>query len=154
MSLDEMYLKRQHILSHCEEALLAEASDPLRCAAQTFGVLNNADLVFPTIKNEKGDEVDLTHGRFMGLLESSDRRVRKDAFKAMYDTYGQFKNTFASTLSGNVKKDNFYANIRKYESARQSAVDNNKIPESVYDNLVRTVNEKLPQIGRASCRER
>ncbi|HLS61471.1 MAG TPA: oligoendopeptidase F [Virgibacillus sp.] len=147
-TLDEINRKRPHILSHREEALLAEASDPLRGAAQTFGVLNNADLVFPTIKNEKGDEVDLTHGRFMGLLESSDRRVRKDAFKAMYDTYGQFKNTFASTLSGNVKKDNFYANIRNYESARQSALDNNKIPEAVYDNLVSTVNEKLPLLHR------
>src|SRR5690625_2760368 len=147
-TLDESNRKRPHILSHREEALRAEASDPLRGAAQTFGVLNNADLVFPTIKNEKGDEVDLTHGRFMGLLESSDRRVRKDAFKAMYDTYGQFKNTFASTLSGNVKKDNFYANIRNYESARQSALDNNKIPEAVYDNLVSTVNEKLPLLHR------
>jgi len=147
-TLDEINRQRPHILSHQEEALLAEASDPMRSAAQTFGVLNNADLVFPTIRNEKGDDVDLTHGRYMGLLESSDRRVRKDAFKAMYDTYGQFKNTFASTLSGNVKKDNFYAKIRHYESARQSALDKNNIPEEVYDNLVSTVNEKLPLLHR------
>src|SRR5690625_7295636 len=112
-TLDEINRKRPHILSHREEALLAEASDPLRGAAQTFGVLNNADLVFPTIKNEKGDEGDLTHGRFMGLLESSDRRVRKDAFKAMYVTYGTFKNTFASTPRRNVNTENLYADIKQ-----------------------------------------
>lgn len=146
--LDEINRQRPHILSHREEALLAEASDPMQSASQTFGMLNNADLVFPSITNEKGEEVDLTHGRYVGFLESSDQRVREEAFKAMYDTYGKFKNTFASTLSGNIKKDNFYAKVRNYDSARQSALDNNNIPEEVYDNLVSTVNEKLPLLHR------
>lgn len=147
-TLDEINRQRPHILSHREEALLAEASDPMQSASQTFSMLNNADLVFPTIKNEKGEEVDLTHGRYIGFLESTDRRVRKDAFKGMYDTYGKFKNTFSSTLSGNVKKDNFYAKVRNYDSARHAALDNNNIPEQVYDNLVEAVNEKLPLLHR------
>ncbi len=147
-TLDEINRQRPHILSHKEEALLAEASDPMQTASQTFSMLNNADLVFPTIKNEQGEEVDLTHGRYVGFLESADRRVRKDAFKGMYDTYGKFKNTFASTLSGNIKKDNFYAKVRNYDSARHAALDNNNIPEQVYDNLVEAINEKLPLLHR------
>lgn len=147
-TLDEINRQRPHILSEREEALLAEASDPLQTPSQTFGMLNNADLVFPSIKNEDGEEVDLTHGRYITFLESKDRHVREDAFKAMYETYGKFINTFASTLSGNVKKDNFYAKARNYESARQAALDNNNIPEKVYDNLIEAVHEKLPLLHR------
>lgn len=146
--LDEINRQRPHVLSEKEETLLAEASEPMGSSAQTFGMLNNADLTFPSIKNEDGEEVDLTHGRYSTFMESKDRRVREDAFKAMYDTYGKFKNTFASTLTGSVKAHNFEAKIRNYESARQSALDNNNIPEQVYDNLVEAVNEKLPLLHK------
>jgi len=147
-TLKEITAKRPHILSEKEEALIAEVSEPLSSISQTFGMLNNADLTFPTITNENGEEVDMTHGRYHGFMESSDRRVRKEAFKAMFDTYGKFKNTFASTLTGVVKKHNFSAKIRNYDSARQAALDNNHIPETVYDNLVKAVNEKLPLLHR------
>src|SRR5699024_3890615 len=102
----------------------------------------------PVIKNDQGEDVELTHGRYIGFLESKDRSVREAAFKGMYDTYGKFINTFASTLIGDVKKNNFYAKIRKYGSAREEALDNNNIPEEVYDNLVEAVNEKLPLLHR------
>ncbi|MFB4475730.1 M3 family oligoendopeptidase, partial [Oceanobacillus caeni] len=94
--LDEINRQRPHVLSEKEEVLLAEASEALSTGSQTFSMLNNADLPFPAIKDENGEEIDLTHGRYSRFMESKDRRVRKDAFKAMYDTYGQFKNTFAS----------------------------------------------------------
>ncbi|WLV25552.1 oligoendopeptidase F [Aciduricibacillus chroicocephali] len=148
LTLDEITRQKAHILSEKEESLLALASEPLGSAETTFGMLNNADLQFPVIKNENGEEVELTHGRYVGFLESKDRDVRKAAFKAMYETYGKYRNTFASTLSGTVKKDNFYAKVRKYDSARQSALDGNNIPESVYDNLVEAVNERLPLLHR------
>jgi len=146
--LDEINRQRPHVLNESEEALLAEASEPMSSASNTFSMLNNADLSFPTIKNEDGEDVELTHGRYIGFMESSDRDVRKSAFKAMYETYGEFINTFASTLTGTVKADNFNAKIRNYDSARQAALDSNNIPEQVYDNLVEAVNEKLPLLHR------
>jgi len=147
-SLDELNLQRPHVLSADQEALLAEASEVMSASSNTFGMLNNADLQFPSIKDEKGNEVEVTHGRYIRFLESADQRVRKDAFKAVYDTYGKFRNTFASTLSGQVKKDNFNARIRKYSSARHSALAANNIPESVYENLVSTVNANLNLLHR------
>ncbi|MFC4403255.1 oligoendopeptidase F [Gracilibacillus xinjiangensis] len=147
-TLDEINRKRPHILSEKEEALLAEASEVTDNASQTFGMLNNADITFPSITDENGEEVDLTHGRYINFLESKDRRVRRDAFKAMYETFGSLKNTFASTLQGVVKKDNFYAKVRNYESARQAALDRNNIPESVYDNLIEAIHEGLPLLQR------
>ncbi|WP_458414301.1 oligoendopeptidase F [Schinkia sp. CFF1] len=146
--LDELNRSRPHVLTASEEAILAQASEVMGSAGTTFGMLNNADLKFPIIKDENGEEVEVTHGRFTRFLESSDRRVREEAFKAVYDTYGKFKNTFASTLSGNVKKDNFYARVRHYKSAREAALDGNNIPESVYDTLVETINNHLPLLHR------
>lgn len=147
-SLAELNLQRPHVLTADQEALLAQASEALGASSNTFGMLNNADLEFPSIKDENGEEVEVTHGRYIRFLESDDNRVRHDAFKAVYETYGKFRNTFASTLSGNVKKDNFYAKIRKYDSARHSALAANNIPESVYENLVKTVNDNLHLMHR------
>lgn len=147
-ALDEINQQRPHVLSEQEEALLAQASEVLRAPSQTFGSLNNADLKFPTIKDEDGKEVEVTHGRYIRFLESTDRRVRKDAFHAVYSTYGKFKNTFASTLSSQVKKDIFIAKVRKYQSARHAALSRNYIPETVYEQLVETINEHLPLLHR------
>ncbi|MBA2174480.1 oligoendopeptidase F [Halobacillus locisalis] len=147
-TLDEITRQRAHVLSEKEEKLLAGFSEIGSNPSQTFGALNNADLTFPTITNDKGEEVDLTHGRYVGFLKSDNRDVRKSAFDAMYDTFGAFKNTFASTLSGNVKKNNFNAQVRNYDRARQAKLDNNNIPESVYDNLIEAVNERLPLLHR------
>jgi len=147
-TLNEVLRQKEHTLSQKEEEILALASEPLQSASQTFSMLNNADLKFPAITDERGNEVDVTHGRYVGFLESKDRRVRHDAFKAMYSTYDQFKHTFATTLTSQVKKDNFYATVRNYDSARQAALSQNNIPEQVYDNLVAAINEKLPVLHR------
>ncbi|MFD1705641.1 oligoendopeptidase F [Siminovitchia sediminis] len=147
-ALDEINRQRGHVLSAEQEALLAEASEVLRSSSNTFGMLNNADLVFPVIKDEEGNDVQLSHGNYIRFLESQDRRVREEAFKNVYDTYGKFANTFASTLSGTIKKDNFYAKARNYKSARHAALSGNNIPESVYDNLVSTINHNLHLLQR------
>lgn len=153
--LEKIRKVRPHVLSEQEETILAQAADVLRSSSNTFGMLNNADLKFPTIQDENGDEVEVTHGRFTQFLRSKDRRVRKDAFLAVYNTYDQYKNTFASTLSGTVKKNNFVASVRRYQSARHAALSANHIPEKVYDQLVDTVNEHLPLLHRyVSLRKR
>ncbi len=144
----ELNEQRAHVLSEKEEAILAQASEVTSTPSNTFGMLNNADLKFPAIKDEDGEEIEVTHGRYMRFLESSDRRVREEAFKAVYSTYDKYKNTFASTLSGQVKSDLFYANVRKYKSARQAALSENHIPEVVYDQLVETVNNRLELLHR------
>lgn len=147
-ALEEINLQRPHVLTAEQESLLAEASEVMNASSNTFGMLNNADLEFPSIKDENGEEVEVTHGRYIRFLESTDRRVREDAFKAVYNTYGKFKNTFSSTLSGQIKKDNFNAKIRNYRSARHAALSANNIPETVYENLVNTVNENLHLLHR------
>ncbi|PPA72325.1 oligoendopeptidase F [Jeotgalibacillus proteolyticus] len=147
-SLEEINAQRPHVLSAKQEELLAEASEVLNTSSNTFSMLNNADLEFPVIEDEDGKSVQITHGRYISLLESEDQRVRRDAFKAVYSTYEKYRNTFSSTLSGQVKKDNFSARVRSYESARHAALSNNSIPEEVYENLVNTVNKNLHLLHR------
>ena len=147
-SLKEVNLGRPHVLSADKEELLAQMAEVSGASGSTFSALNNADLEFPKIKGEDGEEFQLTHGNYIMQLESDNREVREAAFKAVYKTYGQFKNTFASTLAGNVKAHNASAKIRNYNSARHAALSNNFIPEKVYDQLISTVHDYLPALHR------
>ena len=146
--LTELNLQLPHILTADKEELLAQLGEVTGSSRNTFSALNNADLEFPTVKNDEGEEIQLTHGNYITFLESDNREVRKNAFKAMYDTYGRFKNTFASTLAGNVKNHNVSARVRQYNSARHAAMSNNYIPEKVYDQLISTIHEFLPVLHR------
>lgn len=147
-SLKELNLGRPHILSAEKEELLAQFSEVTSTAGKTFSALNNADLEFPKIIGEDGEEVQITHGNYITMLESDNREVREAAFKAVYKTYGQYKNTFATTLAGNVKAHNANAKVRNYNSARHAALSNNFIPEKVYDQLVSTIHDYLPALHR------
>lgn len=147
-AFDELNREREHVLSEAEEAILAKAGEVLGQSGTTFGMLNNADMKFPKIKGENGEETELTHGRFITFMESKDRSVREAAFKAMYGTYSQYTNTLASTLAGSIKKDNFYSEVRKFKTARESALHGNTIPEQVYDGLIEAVHEHLPLLHR------
>ncbi|MFV0557699.1 MAG: oligoendopeptidase F [Enterococcus sp.] len=139
---------RAHVLPAEQEALLASASEIFSAPSQTFSVLNNADLVFPTIEGENGEKIQLSHGVYGQLMESTNRDVRKAAFEALYSVYEQFRNTFATTLSMNVKAHNFKAKVKNFTSAREAALSSNHVPESVYDTLVEVVNKNLPLLHR------
>lgn len=149
----EHYLKdvlrtKPHTLPTELEELLAGASDMAQAPSNIFRMFNNADLKFPVIKDETGDEIELTHGRYIKFLENQDRRVRKDAFKAMYSTYGHWKNTLAVTYTAAVKKALFFARTRKYDSTLEAALDNDNIKPEVYHNLIDTVHDNLPLFYR------
>lgn len=146
--VQQMVDNRAHVLSAEQEALLAGAGEIFGASSSTFSVLNNADLVFPTITGENGEKIQLSHGVYGQLLESTDRSVREAAFKGLYEVYEQFRNTFASTLSAHIKGYNFKAKARHYHSAREASLSNNHVPESVYDTLVEVVNKHLPLLHR------
>ena len=147
-TLEEMLRQKPHVLSKQEEALLAQAGNMAKAAETIFGMINNADMKFPKIKNEKGEEVELTHGNYIRFLESRDREVRKNAFQAMYDTYKKQKNTLAATLNANVNKNLFYARARKFPSALEMSLFADNIPVDVYTNLIDTIHQYLPLLHR------
>ncbi len=139
---------KPHILSLQEESLLAGAKTIFETGARVFSVLNNADQRFPAIQDEKGNEVELTHARYGGFMESKERSVRKAAYEGYYAVYEQFRNTYAATLASQVHKNNYLAKVRNFTSAREAALFENEIPELVYDQLLATVNNNLDLLHR------
>ena len=146
--LDDLIRQKAHVLPAEQEALLAAAGEVTSAPSHIFTMFNNADLKFPMVIDDDGEEIELTHGRYIHLLESTNQNVRKGAFEAMYKTYGQNRNTLAAVYGSSVKKDIFYSGVRKYESARQAALDDDNVPVSVYDNLIDAVHESLPALHK------
>ncbi len=143
-----LFQKKDHTLSKEMEALLAQSADATQGASQIFTMFNNADVKFPVITGENGEELPVTHGTYVSLLENRDRRIRRDAFLSLYSVYAQYQNTLAATFSANVKQALFYARARGYESSRQHSLGENEVPEQVYDNLVEAVRKGLPLLHR------
>jgi oligoendopeptidase F len=140
--------QRKHILSHKEERILALTGEMAASSQLIFGMIDNADIKFPAIKDSSGISIELTKGRYSKFMESRDRRVRKDAFEALYTTYEKQKNTISSTLSSSVKKDLFFSKIRKYPSSIEAALFDDNAPISVYDNLIDAVSSNLDPMYR------
>lgn len=146
--IEEIIRQKQHILSDREEELLALSAEIAEAPHDIFAMFNNADIKFGSIKDENGEEIEVTKGRYIKFLESRDRRVREDAFHTLYKSYTEMKNTLASALNNNIKKNRFYATVRKYDSSRSASLDSDNVPTSVYDNLIDTVNKNLPLLHR------
>lgn len=147
-TLQEIKREKAHILTKTEEALLAQVGNLSQAPQHIFGMINNADIKFPKIQDENGNEVELTHGSYIQFLENPNRDVRRRAFKAVYETYAKQKNTIAATLSANVNKNMFYSKVRKYPSVLEMYLYGDNIPKDVYTNLIDTIHESLPLLHR------
>lgn len=145
---ETLLAQKAHVLSQEVEEVLAATSEIFEAPSETFSILDNASIQFPEIADEDGHLVPLSHGSYISYMESKNRDVRQEAYEAMYGTYEQFQHTYAKTLQSNVKVNNLKARLRKYSSAREAALSNNFIPESVYETLVAAVNKHLPLLHR------
>lgn len=146
--LEQITQKRPHTLPANEEKIIADAGDAMGTSANTFNVLTNSDMEYGYVQDEEGEMVQLSDGLYSLLIQSQDRNVRKNAFDVMYASYGQFENSLASTLSGEVKAHNFNARVHKYNSAREAALSENSVPTAVYDTLIKEVNSHLDLLHR------
>lgn len=146
--IDEILRTKPHVLNANEEQIMAMSGEMANAPGSIFSMLNNADIKFPSIKDEHGHELEITKGRFIQLMESTDRRVRKDAFEALYNTYKKQRNTLAALLNAQVKSNIFNAKVRKYSSVRESYLFPDNVPESVYDNLIKAMHDNMHLMHR------
>lgn len=144
--IEDILASKQHILSDKEEKLLAAVQRMADAPSKIFSKFNNADIHFGYITDEKGEEIELTHGRYSALMESRDRQVRKSAFEALYKPYSSHIHTLAETYYSDVKRAIFYANARNYTSTLEMYLTQSFIPVRVYDNLLLTVNKNLDKM--------
>jgi len=141
--LEQILRYREHTLTEKEEKLLAASGEIGRTAQDAFDMLDNADLQLGEIEGENGEQLTLTHGNFQSLMQSYNRRLRKDAFHTYYQAYESHRFTYASLLSSSVKKDLFYSRSRSYSGYRAKALFSENINEEVYDNLIESVHQNL-----------
>ncbi len=145
---EEIQRTKAHTLSAEMEELLASTGEMQETPSEVFSLFSNADLEFPEITDENGERVRITHGRYISLLSSKDRRVRKDAFEGLYSTYKKFENTLAALYNGQVRQLKFQTKARHYNSNLEAAVDANNVSPRVYENLVEAVNENMDKMYR------
>ena len=146
--LKKIVKAREHTLDAKCELLLAKLSDAAQTPDNAFSMLNDVDIQLPCIKDEQGNEVQLTSGNFGVYRESRDRSVREAAFEAFFGTYKKFENTIAELYSGSVKLDCYFADVRGFKSARSSFLFGNDVPETVYDSLIDAVHAGLPYMKK------
>lgn len=147
-TISEILRGKAHTLDKKTEEILAKSRQMANAADNIYSMYNGADIDFPTVTDKDGNEIKITHGNFVPILSGTDRELRKNAFKALYDTYGKMKNTLAATFNANVEQACFYADVRNYSSTRAMYLDGSNIPESVYDNLIDVVHENMDLMHR------
>lgn len=143
-SFELILKKKAHTLAAPMEELLAHSMEATQNPSQIFNMFHNADAKFPSITDQEGKELAVTHGSYISLMEDRDRNVRKAAFTSMYSVYKQYSNTLAATYAANAKQAAFYAKARNYDSSRAYYLAESEIPESVYDNLIDAIEAGLP----------
>ncbi len=141
--IEKINKSRPHVLDKESEKLISMAGSALSASSDIFSALNNTDVDFGEVEDKDGNKLPLNHGTYGQYMESKDRILRENSFRAIYKFYAAHNNTLAATLSGKLKATKYYADTHKYSSTRNSALSNNHIPEEVYDNLVDTVNKNL-----------
>ena len=146
--ISEILRGKNHTLDKKTETILAKSRQMANAAENIFSMYNGADIKFPSITTEEGEEIEITHGNFVPLLESVDREVRKAAFEGVYETYGKMRNTLAATFAANLDQANFYAQVRNFSSAREMYLYGSNITESVYDNLIETVHKNMDKMHK------
>ncbi len=149
--LSEILRRKPHTLSGPEEKLLSSAGEVLRAPGEVFDMFDDVDVPFPEVTDEEGESRPLTHASYGVMIRSADRRVRKGAYRAMMDTFGKFASTVTAMYAGHVKGDIFVMRARNYATCRQMALDENRIPEKVYDSLISAVHGAIPALTRALC---
>jgi oligoendopeptidase F len=146
LQLERLVRYKPHTLSRGEEKLLAMQSEMSQAADKMFRQLTDADLKFGAVRDDKGNDVELSNATFSLFLHSSDRSVRRTAFHQYYAQFRGHENSLAAALSSSVQKDVYYAKARNYPSAREASLFHDNVPVSVYDNLIAAVRAKLPAV--------
>ena len=139
---ENIFRYKKYTLSDKEEELLSKIGKMLGNNYDTYEMIKDADISFDSIIVD-GKEQELNNSNYTLYIEDKNRDVRKSTFKSLYKTYKQFKESFASTLYGNVKEDVVSAKIRGYSSAMEESLYHDELNMSVYNNLVDTINKHM-----------
>ena len=148
LAIERIVRYRPHTLDSGGEKILAMQGPMSEASNQVFRQLDDADLKWNQIENEKGEMVEVSHSTFSSLLRSPSRPVRQAAFAEYYRQYDAHKNMIAAAYNASVQRDVYYARVRNHPSALEASLFADKVPVKVYDSLVASVHRGLPAVHR------
>jgi oligoendopeptidase F len=146
--LDDLARRRPHVRSAEIEQILAQGADVARAPSDVFTALDNADLAFGRVRDESGNEIELTKARHALLLRSKDRETRRRASETFTKAYLDHRHTLAALHGASVRGDVFQARVRNYPSAREAALFGDNVPTAVYDTLIASIRAARPVLAR------
>ncbi|MGD8305605.1 MAG: oligoendopeptidase F [Ignavibacteria bacterium] len=149
MYIDNIRRLREHTLTEAEEKILASFGLIGGSPYDVYGIFNNAEKPFPQITLSTGEEIELTSATYTKYRTAENREDREKVMKALFESFGEFKNMLGANLSGHVKINWVYAKDRKYSSVLESELNADNLPVSVYTTLIEQVNKNLPTLHRA-----
>lgn len=146
--LEDLERMKEHVLPGEQEAILAQSQLATGTAATAFRALVSADIEFPTIKDHNGHDAIVSEGCYMLNMSSGDRVLRKNSFAGLMNTYHNYRNTLAATLTGACRSRYFYARVRGYHNAMEASLAEENIPVSLYNGLIDTIHANLKPLHK------
>lgn len=140
--LYKLYRYKEHMLSDSEEKLLANLSKVFGNNYETYELMKDSDMVFPNFVVDNKD-YELNNSNYSIYIEDDNRNIRKGAFDTLYETFKQYKNVYANLITSNIKEEVSISKIKKYKSALESATYHDELDESIYNNLIDVINNKM-----------
>jgi oligoendopeptidase F len=146
--IDNIQRRKAHTLNEHEETIVAEAGNMAGTAQNVYSVFSNADMPRPSVVLSDGREVTLDAAGYAASRFSPVREDRIKVFNTFFSSLNSFRLTFGTQLNGEVQKNIFYKNVRKYDSSLESSLDRNNIPTSVYYKLIENTDRNLATLHR------
>lgn len=138
-----IFREKSYTLSESEEKILSSLQVALGTGSKVAGTIRNSELQFGTILDENNQEVRLTNENYLVYNKSSNRRVRKDAFMMMYNSYKKYKETLTETFQGYIAARSTINRLRGFKNSKEASLFHNRVPVQVYDNLIDTVHKRM-----------
>jgi len=138
---------KSHILNQEQERLLSQSASITNVPTTIYFEMLT-DRKYPKIKDDKGNEIALTGLNWEASKVSMNRSFREQAYKGFFTPFIDQKNIYAALLNGRLQSEIFDARARNYNSAMEASLFPNDIPVSVYNNLIRSVNNNTAPMHR------
>ena len=136
--IEETLRLSTHILDQKTEDLLSLASPILETGSDVFEVLRPE--FEPVIVN--GKEEFLNQGTLSKFLKNENEEVRKQAYHNFFKEYQKYESVYAKTLASTMKKDAFYAKVRKFDNALQASLFADDVPTTLFYKILEQANQK------------
>lgn len=137
-SISEILRQKKHVLSQEIETLISKTSTISDVSSQVFDALR---LDYDPVHVD-GEEKFLNSATLTEFLKNKNPEVRKEAYHHFFKEYKKFENVYAATLSGVMKKDAFYADVKKFDDPLQASLFDDNVPTSLFFKILQKANDE------------